>query len=97
MYLQNKEPGHKMAIDLPLLLNHSFAGILYRYLKDDIIVMIPSFRMDRSGQTVQTQIRLLLEEPSLFAGGLQLKPGESNSLSQPVCSPTVPCSYPYSS
>ena len=26
--------------------------------------MIPSFRTDRSGQTVQTQIRLLLEEQS---------------------------------
>ena len=28
------------------------------------IVMIQSFRTDRSGQTVQTQIRLLLEEQS---------------------------------
>ena len=27
-------------------------------------VMTPSFQTDRSGQTVQTQIRLLLEEPS---------------------------------
>ena len=27
-------------------------------------LMIPSFRTDRSGQTVQTQIRLLLEEKS---------------------------------
>ena len=27
-------------------------------------VMIPNFRTDRSGQTVQTQIRLLLEEQS---------------------------------
>ena len=29
-----------------------------------VIVMILSFRTDRSGQTVQTQIRLLLEEQS---------------------------------
>ena len=30
----------------------------------DIIVMILNFGTDRSGQTVQTQIRLLLEEQS---------------------------------
>ena len=33
-------------------------------LKNKITVMTLSFRTDRSGQTVQTQIRLLLEEQS---------------------------------
>ena len=32
--------------------------------ENSITVMILSFRTDRSGQTVQTQIRLLLEEQS---------------------------------
>ena len=32
-----------------------------------ITVIILNFRTDRSGQIVQTQIRLLLEEQSLFA------------------------------
>ena len=32
--------------------------------ENDITVMTLSFRTDRSGQTVQTQIRLLLEEQS---------------------------------
>ena len=35
-----------------------------RYPKEKITVMILSFRTDRPGQTVQTQIRLLLEEQS---------------------------------
>ena len=38
--------------------------ILHRYVNVMLTVMTLSFRTDRSGQTVQTQIRLLLEEQS---------------------------------
>ena len=36
----------------------------YKFKMDWVTVMILSFRTNRSGQTVQTQIRLLLEEQS---------------------------------
>ena len=39
--------------------------VLWKYRKGQVhTVMILSFRIDRSGKTVQTQIKLLLEEQS---------------------------------
>ena len=40
------------------------ASALLGCLSFQVTVMIQSFRTDRSGQTVQTQIRLLLQEQS---------------------------------
>ena len=42
----------------------NFACALYKMLNTLYTVMILSFRTDMPGQTVQTQIRLLLEEQS---------------------------------
>ena len=69
-----------MTVDLVLRLSTEYYGCqygqytclsTYRALKmKEDTVMIQSFRTDRSGQTVQTQIRLLLEEQSLSGSSL---------------------------
>ena len=53
--------GHTKVIDLLSVGAQIYKGIVWNY---GTTVMILSFRTGRSGQTVQTQIRLLLEEQS---------------------------------
>ena len=47
------------------VLHLEFSMLVHKDMKEkESTIMILSFRTDRSGQTVQTQIRLLLEEQS---------------------------------
>ena len=49
---------------LPNVIMACIFNYQYEAVEINGIIMIRSFRTDRSGQTVQTQIRLLLEEQS---------------------------------
>ena len=70
----DRDDTEYITVDLVLRLSTEYYGCLYgqytcfstyRALKTkDDTVMIQSFRTDRSGQKVQTQIRLLLNEQS---------------------------------